>query len=91
MSSKIFIGIIVILVGLGIIGYAIHSMQRIAKAKSDIDFFTSPFSDKPGGKEIHGALYGKASQYDLPVLILLIGGIAVTVAGGFIVYRYRKK
>ncbi len=65
--------------------------QRIAKAKSDINFFTSPFSDQPVGKEVHGALYSKASQYDMPVLFLLIGGVVVAVVGVFITYRYRQK
>ncbi|MGD2169036.1 MAG: hypothetical protein PVI40_02205 [Chlamydiota bacterium] len=91
MKTPKIIAICLIVIGIVAIGYSIHGMQRIRRAHEDVDFFTSPFSDVPVGEDVSKRLHARVSEYDLSVTLLLIGGIASTVAGAAIFYYYRKK
>jgi len=91
MNYKRIIGIIVLIIGIGLIGYALHSMKEISDAKSDITTYTGPFSKNPIGKAVEDTLMEKASQYDVEVKWLLIGGITLVVVGGIAIIFGRKR
>lgn len=87
MKNKRKIGFIALVIGVGLIGYAVHSMQRIANAKGVVNALSAPFSDNPIGRVAGKEMERKASQYDLPVMILLIGGIAFTTVGALCIFK----
>lgn len=82
MKGKKFIGLIVLVIGIAVIGFSVYNMKRVANAKGTIDTLTSPFVGKTGGQEVHGFLTGQASQYDSQLKWLLVGGIVLAVIGG---------
>jgi hypothetical protein len=71
--------------------FSIHSMNRISGAKSEIHSMMSPFSGSSAGKSTGNMLENKASQYDVPVMVILIGGIVLTVVGGSMALFGKKK
>jgi len=91
MGTKKFIGIIVLLIGVVLIGFSIYAKGRIASAKGTVDTVTSPFSGNTAGKIIGGEAKKAASQYDTKVQMILIGGIVLAVIGGGMVLFCRKK
>jgi LPXTG-motif cell wall-anchored protein len=91
MSSKRITGIVVLIIGVVLIIFAVHSMNRISEAKGEIHSLTSPFSGNSVGKTIGGVMGNKAGQYDTTVMMLLIGGIILAVVGGGVVLFCRKK
>lgn len=91
MSSKKITGIVVLIIGVVLIIFSVHSMNRIARAKGEIHTLTSPFSGSSGGRAAGEILGGKASQYDTTVTVLLIGGIALAVVGGGLILFGKKK
>lgn len=94
MSSKRFkyiTGIVIAIIGVFLIVYSIHSMNRISEGKSQVHSLTSPFSGSSAGRMVGGALESRASQYDSTVLFLLISGIILTVAGTGAAIIFRKK
>lgn len=91
MSTKRIVGFVLLIVGIIAIIYAVHSMNRISSAKSEIQTLASPFSGSSGGRAVGGMLEGKASQYDSTVRMLFIGGIILVVVGGGVVLFSRKR
>jgi hypothetical protein len=91
MKKKKITGLIVLIVGIALIVFAVHSMNRIANAKEGISAITTPFSNEPAGKFVGDVLEGKASQYDVQVKLCLIGGIVLAVIGGGMLLFCRKK
>jgi drug/metabolite transporter (DMT)-like permease len=91
MSPKRITGIVVLIIGVVLIIFSIHSMNRISSAKSEIHSLTSPFSGNSTGKTIGGMMSNKAGQYDTTVMMLLIGGIVLVVVGGSVALFCRKK
>ena len=91
MNYKRIVGLVVLIIGIGLIAYALHSMKRIVDAKSEIGTYTKPFSKNPIGKAVEDTLMKKASEYDTEVRWLLIGGITLVAIGGIVIIIYRKK
>ncbi|HEY2811166.1 MAG TPA: hypothetical protein VGJ00_07260 [Rhabdochlamydiaceae bacterium] len=91
MSTKRIVGCVVLIVGIVLIIFSVYEMNRISRAKGAIHTLSSPFSGSSAGKTAGHVMEGKASQYDTPVMILLIGGIACTVVGGYLVLFCKKK
>lgn len=91
MRSKRITGVVVTVIGILLIIYSIHSMNRISEGKSEVRSLTSPFSGNAGGRIVGEALEGRASQYDSTVLFLLISGIVLTAAGAGLVILSRKR
>ena len=91
MSAKRITGLIVLIVGIILIIFSIHSMNRISGAKSGIHSITQPFSGSSSGKTVGTMLEAKVSQYDIPVLVILIGGIVLTVVGASVAAFGKKK
>ena len=91
MNAKRFIGLIVLLIGLVLIGFSIYAKGRIASAKGAVETVTSPFSGSTAGKMVGGEATKAVSQYDTKVQIALIGGIVLAVIGGGMVLFCCKK
>lgn len=91
MNYKRISGLIILIIGIALIAYALHSMKRISETKSDIGTYTKPFSKTPIGKAVEDTLMTKASEYDTQVRWLLIGGITLVVVGGIIIIFSRKR
>ena len=91
MSPKRITGLVVLIIGIILIIFSIHSMNRISGAKSGIHSVTQTFSGNSTGKTVGDVLEGKAGQYDLPVMVILISGIVLTVVGGSVVLFSKKK
>lgn len=85
MNYKRIIGIIVLIIGIVLIGYALHYMKEISEAKGEIGSYTKPFSKTPIGKAVQDTLMSKASEHDNQVRWLLIGGITFVVVGGIVI------
>jgi hypothetical protein len=90
MKIKQIVSLGVSLLGVILIIYALHSMSRISEAKSEVGSLSKRISDSNIGKMVGGEMKNKASQYDTEVTVLLIGGIALAVAGGYCAYHFRK-
>lgn len=91
MNYKRIVGLVVLIIGIGLIAYALHSMKRISDAKSEIGTYTKPFAKNSIGKAVEDTLMKKASEYDTEVRWLLIGGITLVVVGGVVIIICRKK
>lgn len=91
MKRKRIIGIVLFIIGVVLIIYSIHSMNRISAAKGEVNAFKSAFSGNSTGKALGNVMEGKASQYDTIVMVMLIGGIVLAVVGGGVVFMSRKK
>jgi len=91
MNYKKIIGIIILVIGLALIGYGIHSKRRISAARKDIEKFTKPFSHNPFGKVIEKDIKGKAGQYDTQVMWLFISGAVLVIVGGVVIIFGRKR
>lgn len=90
MKKKTVVGLIVAIVGVALTFYSIYNMKRIANAKGTVNSLTSPFSGNQAGDFVGGELQKQASQYDLPVTLMLIGGILLIIIGGVVTCRSCK-
>lgn len=86
MKRKRVISLIAILLGVCLIGYAVHSWNKIQNAKGieqDMNnFFThNPSVWDPLIKFFGGKAQQEVSKYDLPVLIMFISGSVLTMGG----------
>jgi drug/metabolite transporter (DMT)-like permease len=91
MNKKMITGLVVLALGVLATIYAVHSMNRISSAKSDVNALTSPFSGSGVGKAAGNVLKGEASKYDTKVTVLLVGGIVLIIIGGGLIIAARKK
>jgi len=91
MKPKFISAIVVMIIGIAIIFYAIHSMNRISSAKGAVNLISKPLSINPYGEKAGGVLEKQVSQYDTPVRLLLIGGILLAIIGGGAAFYLRKK
>jgi hypothetical protein len=91
MKKRRIIGLVTGIIGVALAVYAIYGMKRISNAKGTINEATSPFSGNKGGDFAHDQLMHKASEYDTTVMVMLIGGIVLIIAGGVVTCSTCKK
>lgn len=91
MGTKRITGIVLLILGIVLIIFSIHSMQRISGAKGAINTMTSPFSGSSGGQMAGGMMEHEASKYDVTVKVLLYAGIGLTAIGGCMAIFCKKK
>jgi hypothetical protein len=91
MSIRRIIGMVACLVGIALIIYAVHSMNVISEAKSEVKNMTNHMSGNYVGRRISGDMQSHASQYDTEVKTGLYAGIVLVVIGGGLIYFCRKK
>lgn len=90
MNYKQIISVVVSCIGIFLMIYAIHSMNRISEAKSSVHSIGSRISNSSFGKAVSGEMEKKASQYDVEVRLCLISGIVLMLGGGGAAFYFRK-
>lgn len=90
MNYKKYIGPVLSVVGVFLIGYAIYGMQRISHAKGEIGVVSNRISNSSFGKMLSEQMYGALNRHDTQVTFLLVIGIILVIIGGAVAYRYRK-
>ena len=91
MNTKQVFGIIAILVGVALIMFSRYEQGRVSDAKKDIHTGTSLLPKNPIEEVVTGSLEKKASQYDTPLQIFFIGGIALVVLGLGVLVVFRRR
>jgi drug/metabolite transporter (DMT)-like permease len=91
VNRKQIAGLLAVVVGVALIVFSVHSMNRISSAKSTLGQVSDFFSDNPMKQAIGGELHKQASKYDTLVQVLFIGGIVLTVVGGCVLIFGCKK
>jgi hypothetical protein len=95
MNKKRMIGVVILIVGIIAIIYANYQKGRIADAEGNVERGTSLFSGhsagSQAGRSVGGMMEGKIASYKTPVMMLMIGGIALVVIGGAMVLFCGKK
>ncbi|MBS0650855.1 MAG: hypothetical protein JSR93_06815 [Verrucomicrobia bacterium] len=96
MNKKRIIGLIALAAGIFLICYAVHSFNKIAQAKgfeSDVNNFFNhnPSVWNPLIEFFGGKAQEEVSQYDLPVTIMMLSGIALTIGGAITLIIWCKK
>ncbi len=90
MNIKQKVGLVASLLGIFLIVFALQSRGRISEAKSTVHSVSSRISNSSIGKMASGQMERTVSQYDTKVMLCLIGGIILLVAGAGGAYYYRK-
>jgi hypothetical protein len=91
VKAKKITGIVLLIIGIIVIIYAINAMHRIANAKGTVNTLSSPISGNPVGDTAGNIMKGEVSQYDTPVMWLLIGGIVIGVVGAAMTFCCCRK
>ncbi len=95
MNTKRIIGIVILIIGIIAILYANYQKGRIAEAEGNVKKGTSLFSGNSVGGQVGqavgGAMEGKISSYNTPVMLLMVGGIVLVVIGAGMALLCRKK
>lgn len=91
MNFKQIISIIVIVLGIGLIGYGFYGKKRMSDARGDIDSATGFVPDGKVKGVLSKKLYGEVDKYAVPVMLLFVGGIACVIIGGVSLYKTSKK
>jgi hypothetical protein len=89
--SKKRIGAVVLVIGVVLFVFSMIAKSKIMNAKSEVNQDTSYFSGNPVGNAVGGVLKGQASKYDTMVMLCELGGIALFVIGGAMIFFYRKR
>ncbi len=95
MNTKRIVGGVILVVGIIVILFANYEKGRIAKAHGNVEKGMSLFSGNSAGSQAGrsagGMMENKISSYNTPVMLLMIGGIALVVIGGCMVLFCGKK
>lgn len=91
MHPKKITGVVAIIIGVIVLIFALYVRGRVAEAKGQVSKGSSFLPDNAVDRGITGALEGKLSAYDIPIMIGLVGGIVLIVVGAGIIYRYRRR
>lgn len=90
-TVKKIAGLMVLAVGAVFVAYAIHVMQKTHEAKQNVSAVAHPSLDEPLGTIVGNVLTKKVSENDRKQTYLLIGGMAVLLSGGGLVFLFRSK
>jgi hypothetical protein len=91
MKTKRIAAIVLVVVGIIVFLLALYAQSRVSDAKASVSKSSGMFSDNPVNKQITGAIQGKISAYDAPILWTMIGGVVLVLAGVGTYIYYRKK
>jgi len=91
MGYKRIVGSMAALAGIVLIIYAVHSMNVISEAKSQVKNMSNQMSGNYVGKMMSNDMEARASAYDRPVQIGLYTGVALVLLGAGLIFIGRKK
>lgn len=91
MHPKRITGLVAIIIGVIVLIFALYARGRVAEARGEVGRGSSFLPNNAVGKGISGALEGKLSAYDIPIMLGMVGGAILIVVGAGLMYRYRRK
>ncbi|NNM43487.1 MAG: hypothetical protein HKM07_04010 [Chlamydiae bacterium] len=93
MNLKRIIGLVILVVGIIATGMGFHYKGQLESAKGEVGMLSKPFSKNPFGEKAGSMMEAKIGEYDVPVAVMLYGGIALIVVGGgmLVCCRCKKK
>lgn len=91
MKNKKIIGMIVIIIGIIVFFAGMHYKGKVAEARQNVKSSSSFMPDNSVKKGVTGAIESKIASYDTPVMLMIVGGIALVIVGiGTLVCCRRK-
>jgi hypothetical protein len=95
MNRKLIIGVIFLAVGIFLIYFGLHSIQKASDAKGFSENFKNFFSHNPMWnpviKPFGGTPQQKIPEHHITAWICLIGGAILVIGGAVSLIFYRKK
>ena len=91
MKCKCWIGPIVCLIGIAVVLFAVHFMDRISSAKEDVGMMRKAMPKNGMSDHIGSSMQHHAGQYDSTVRHMLISGIVLICVGVGLAFILRKK
>ena len=91
MNAKRIVGIVAIVIGVVLFLFGLHAKNRVLEVRQSINQSSGMFPNNPVNKGINSALEHKIGEYDGPILMSLIGGGILMVAGIAMVVFCNKK
>ncbi len=96
MKPKQWLGVALIGVGVIALFIAYSIKARVGEGMGNVRSYTTPLSDTGEGGRMAGGIFerrasGEAAGYLQRAQFFTIGGIVLIVAGGAVLYMYRKK
>lgn len=82
MNLKRIIGLVILVVGIIATAMGFHYKNQLESARSDVGMLSKPFSKNPFGEKAGNMMEAKIGQYDVPVAIMMYGGIVLIIVGG---------
>jgi len=91
MNKKKVCGLVIFIIGVVVLIFGLYQKSRLTGARESVGRVTSPFGKNKASDTVGGIAESKIAQYDLPVLIIIVGGIVLIVIGGGMVLCCRSK
>lgn len=91
MKIKKHVGIVFIVGGAILLGCGIYGNIRVASAEGDVDGITTLVPRHEFGGVVDRSIKHKIDYYRKLIKLCYIGGVAALAAGGFILYRSKKR
>lgn len=80
--KKRIIACILLILGIGVIGYGLHAKGEVSDARKGLDTLTNPIANDLFGKTLKGVGENKLQGYDKQIAICLSVGIFLALLGG---------
>lgn len=82
MNVARWVGLAILVTGIGLVLYGFHGKQQMADARADINSSTRFIPDNPVKDIVKGELNKKVDRYKQPVSLRFWGGGILIVVGG---------
>jgi len=91
LNVRQWIGVFLIIVGIIALCYGFSGTAQMSDARDKIDRSTSLIPENPAKSIVKGNLHSRVDQYELPVLLLYIGGSIAVIGGIVMIFCCRRK
>lgn len=91
MNTKKLSGLIALVVGVALIGLSFYIRHRMHEASEGFQQVYGIFPKSAAGGAIEHSVNSKIASYGPMAALSLLSGIILTIAGTYVVVRYRKK
>ncbi|MBP7073898.1 MAG: hypothetical protein KBA81_00750 [Rhabdochlamydiaceae bacterium] len=91
MNTKKLSGLIALAVGVALIGLSFYIRYRMREASEGFEQISGFFPKSAVGGAVEHSVYGKIASYGPMAALSLVCGIILTIAGTYVVVRFRKK
>lgn len=90
MPTKMISGCIALLLGVVLICYGFYGRYKIHDARSDVAEVEQFIPENSAKRAVSSRVHAKINSYELPVALCFIGGVALIVVGGVLIYSGRR-